>query len=67
MNELGKIETTFGKSLLAGEQGTWTITYTAGSMGISVGGSIRIWSPQNHAFRLRYFEWFFGQISAHKT
>ncbi len=64
MNELGNINSTL-TNVLAGERGTWKIVYSAGSKGISVGGSIRIWSPQNHAYRLRYYEWLFGQVSAH--
>jgi len=50
------------ESIVAGSRGIWTFTYTAGAEGIAVGGSIRIWTPQHHSYRVRYFEWDLGQV-----
>ena len=58
----GSITLTPTKNIIAGSRHTWTFVYTAGDEGIAVGGSIRIWTPQHHSYRLRYFEWDLQQI-----
>ncbi len=58
-SELGQCSLSPDDPVVAGAFGTWTLTYTAGSMGIAPGGSIAVVPPCNNGLR-----WRIGHVTA---